>query len=247
MTDQHHDESVWRKAWREARTLLLVVLVATLGFQVFAATAMPWEWTEPEAPEMEQATDEEIFGTDTNEASDLPIDTVATDTTAMMPEQVEAARRDSIVQEKERVADSIARAKQEKIDSTEKAEATTVPTTNDDHSFGSGVKAIDTERAKKVLDTKSGLFIDARRADQFANGHIAGAINIYAYEFGDNISKILDVPRDRLIVVYCDGGACDLSHELSDELLRFGFKRVVIYQGGWEEWIKTDYPTGGGE
>jgi rhodanese-related sulfurtransferase len=103
-------------------------------------------------------------------------------------------------------------------------------------------KGITTRQAKKLFDQQNALFIDARRADQFAKGHIPGAMNIYAYAFGDHIGDVIDIPRDRLIVVYCDGGLCEMSHELADELMQFGFKRVLVYTGGWAEWSETSYP-----
>ena len=109
------------------------------------------------------------------------------------------------------------------------------------------MKSVTTAQAKRLLDEKRATFIDARRADQFEKGHIPGSLNIYAYEFGDNIPKIMNLPKDRLIVIYCDGGLCELSHDLSDELITFGFKRIVIYQGGWEEWNETDHPKATGK
>jgi rhodanese-related sulfurtransferase len=51
------------------------------------------------------------------------------------------------------------------------------------------------------------------------------------------------LPRDKTYIVYCDGGACDLSHHVAKTLIEFGFKRVFVYRGGWDEWkIKNKIP-----
>jgi len=82
--------------------------------------------------------------------------------------------------------------------------------------------------------------IDARTAKAYSQGHIAGAVNYYGGEVQKHIPAMLaSVPRDRAIVIYCDGGPeCELSHHVADALKGFGFGPMLIYMGGWEEWEK---------
>ncbi|OGU13577.1 MAG: hypothetical protein A2X61_02105 [Ignavibacteria bacterium GWB2_35_12] len=92
----------------------------------------------------------------------------------------------------------------------------------------------------KLLGRPDVVFIDAREPVNYTKAHIGKAINIYPYEEGDaHIGKIASLDRDKTYVVYCDGGTCDLSHDIVKIMLSFGFERVYLFTGGWEEWLKN--------
>ncbi|MCU0424933.1 MAG: rhodanese-like domain-containing protein [Candidatus Kapabacteria bacterium] len=95
---------------------------------------------------------------------------------------------------------------------------------------------IRTDQVEKLLANPDVLFIDARPANEYQLGHIGNAINIFTPEFEQNITRIIGLPREKPIVAYCGGGACELSHELAENLLKMGFQRVFVYVGGWNEW-----------
>lgn len=78
--------------------------------------------------------------------------------------------------------------------------------------------------------------IDARGAEKFAEGHIANAVNIFGGEVQSRIPDIMQTPRDRVILIYCDGGECELSHHVADVLKQFNYGPIFIYTGGWAEW-----------
>lgn len=82
--------------------------------------------------------------------------------------------------------------------------------------------------------------LDARNHEQFIKSKIGNSINIFPYNenFDEVANKILSLPTDKTLIIYCDGGECDLSHKLADMLLDFGYSNLYIYTGGWEEWIK---------
>lgn len=103
-----------------------------------------------------------------------------------------------------------------------------------------GIKTVNFSQMKKIINSSEFIIIDARQAEQYQKGHIPGAINIFALDEPDyKVPKILDLPQNKKIIVYCDGGNCDLSLELSKELKKvFGFKQVFLYEAGWEEWSK---------
>jgi rhodanese-related sulfurtransferase len=65
---------------------------------------------------------------------------------------------------------------------------------------------ISEDEAKKLVDTenKSVVFLSVRKAEDFAKGHIEGAINI---PFGKGMeNKFNTLPKDKKIVVYCYTG-----------------------------------------
>lgn len=92
-----------------------------------------------------------------------------------------------------------------------------------------------------IIDNPDFFLIDARRPEDYAKGHIGNAINIfpymedeYAYE-----ERIFFLPRDKTIIIYCDGGNCDLSDDVYKTIMQFDdFGRVFLYRAGWEEWIE---------
>jgi len=83
-------------------------------------------------------------------------------------------------------------------------------------------KTVTFEQMKRIIESTNFIIIDARQP---------------AEEEATLIPKIFSLPKDKTIIVYCDGGTCDLSHHLAEKLINsFGFKRVFLYEGGWEEW-----------
>lgn len=104
------------------------------------------------------------------------------------------------------------------------------------------LKSINYQQIKKIVGNKDFVIIDARRKEDYEKAHIPGAINLFALaEPNEKIEIIMTLPVGKKYVVYCDGGNCDLSHQLANELLTsFGFTNVYIYEGGWEEWIKNN-------
>ncbi len=91
------------------------------------------------------------------------------------------------------------------------------------------------------------LVVDARTSYEYEDGHIAGAVNLpYAAALADpgRIAQLGEAGRP--IAVYCSGGECELSMDLAKLMLEHGRKRVLIYEGGWPEWVSFEYPTARG-
>lgn len=99
------------------------------------------------------------------------------------------------------------------------------------------------EQVKMLMNDENVQLIDARPIEEYEVSRIGEAINIFPYE-EENIymEKILtELPREKkLYLIYCHGGTCDLSHMLADDMKAFDFSPIVIYTGGWEEWIKKE-------
>lgn len=97
------------------------------------------------------------------------------------------------------------------------------------------------EQMFALMNDSSIIIIDARKPEFYNLSHIGNAINIYPYGFsseGELVAKITSLPSDKLFIVYCDGGQCDLSHEIANKMKMLGFKHVTLFHGGWEEWSK---------
>ena len=98
---------------------------------------------------------------------------------------------------------------------------------------------INLESAKEMYDREI-IFIDARDEEEFAEGHIKGAI------LAPSTPELVQLTPDRStpIVTYCGGGDCDVSMELAVELMdSWDYERIFVYKGGWPEWKAAGYPA----
>jgi len=100
-------------------------------------------------------------------------------------------------------------------------------------------KAINYSQVKKLMADPTVMILDARNEHEFAEGNLPNSRNIFALEFERYIPELIGMNKDIRIIVYCGGGQCELSHELSNNLIGLGFKKVYIYLGGWDDWKKN--------
>lgn len=99
------------------------------------------------------------------------------------------------------------------------------------------------EEAHSLYLRGGALFIDARDAYDFGVGHIKGAVNLPLHEFGRNHPLLGFLPKDKILVVYCDGVECNSSAELAKMLYGSGYSDVKVFFGGWNEWLSHKQPT----
>ncbi len=97
--------------------------------------------------------------------------------------------------------------------------------------------------ALQFFNSKNALFIDARSANEFGKGHIQDAISIpFSGPLEKRMEAIFKLDREKIIIVYCVSEKCGTSKRLADLLIQFGFKKVLIFAGGWEKWKNAEYP-----
>ncbi len=94
-------------------------------------------------------------------------------------------------------------------------------------------RQISMEDAVKLMTEEDGyIILDVRRADEFAVGHIPGAINVANESIGtDDIPELPD--KDQLILVYCRSG--NRSKQASQKLVNLGYTNIVEF-GGIMDW-----------
>ena len=97
--------------------------------------------------------------------------------------------------------------------------------------------------AEGLFSMNEAQFIDSRNAEAFKAGHIAGAVNIPYEEKSDtSLLAELMIPKEMILVVYCDGSECQSSVGLSKFLHEKGFTDIRVFFGGWEEWQMEGLP-----
>jgi rhodanese-related sulfurtransferase len=100
------------------------------------------------------------------------------------------------------------------------------------------------DEARSLFESGSAVFVDARHSFDFDLSHIKGAISVPLKDYDVKKAALDGIPKDRLIVVYCDGAECNSSIELSVKLMTDGYRNVRIFFGGWREWIDANLPIG---
>ena len=93
--------------------------------------------------------------------------------------------------------------------------------------------SISMEEAKEAFAAPGNyIILDVRRADEYAEGHIPGAINVANEDIGDEMpSELPDL--DQVIYVYCRSGR--RSKEASSKLAALGYTNIYEF-GGILDW-----------
>lgn len=100
-------------------------------------------------------------------------------------------------------------------------------------------RIVEASFVKEVVDGRSvGLVIDARpKRKKFDKGHIPGALSMPASRF-DEMKGLLPADKGALIVFYCGGLKCALSHKNAHKAEALGYTNVHVFAKGYPEWKK---------
>jgi rhodanese-related sulfurtransferase/predicted transcriptional regulator len=88
------------------------------------------------------------------------------------------------------------------------------------------------------LRTGSVIVLDVRPADEYAAGHVPGAVSI---PVGELKRRLKEIPKGQEIVACCRGPYCVYSYDAMDILRPRGFKARRL-DGGYLEWIAAGLP-----
>ena len=91
------------------------------------------------------------------------------------------------------------------------------------------------ERAKNGLVT----VLDVRPAEEYAAGHLPGAINVPVGKLESYLSKL---PKRKEVVAYCRGPYCLMSFDAVETLRKRGWKARRL-QDGFPEWRAAGLPV----
>ena len=96
-----------------------------------------------------------------------------------------------------------------------------------------GYQQISQAEAKQLMDSESGyIILDVRTDEEFAEGHIPGAMLIPDYEVAERAETELP-DKGQLILVYCRSG--NRSKKASEALAELGYTNVKEF-GGINTW-----------
>jgi rhodanese-related sulfurtransferase len=82
--------------------------------------------------------------------------------------------------------------------------------------------------------------VDARpTARKYDVGHIPTAISLPDSQFDQLAPKLLPADKARLLIFYCDGPECILSHQAAFKAEQLGYTNVRVYPGGFPDWVQA--------
>ncbi len=107
--------------------------------------------------------------------------------------------------------------------------------------FGSadGLEPVEKEELLRRARGRHVLVLDVRPSEEYASGHIAGAVSMPLAELG---RRLADLPPGRQVVAYCRGPYCVLAAEAVKLLRRRGVDAVRLKEG-YPEWRDAGLPV----
>lgn len=95
---------------------------------------------------------------------------------------------------------------------------------------------ISLDEAKHIMQNDVQI-VDLRGASEYEAGHIANADNVFVGTLPENLDKI---SKDKKVIIHCQSG--DRAAIAYSVLAKEGFKNIVNYSGGINEWVNNGEP-----
>ncbi|XPV76470.1 MAG: rhodanese-like domain-containing protein [Desulfovibrio sp.] len=92
---------------------------------------------------------------------------------------------------------------------------------------------------EQIMDDPEGVVLDIRTPGEFAQGHVAGAVNVDFYDSGF-ASELQKMPKDKTYFVYCRSG--NRSSKALSMMKAMGFTSIVHMDRGIIDWIRSGFP-----
>jgi rhodanese-related sulfurtransferase len=103
-----------------------------------------------------------------------------------------------------------------------------------------------TVNAKDIFDlvakTPNMVILDNRKAEDYAAGHIEGAIRLIDTDVdAESLAKHV-VSKDRPVLFYCNGVKCGRAAKAAEKAVQLGYAKVYYYALGMDEWNAQKLP-----
>jgi rhodanese-related sulfurtransferase len=86
------------------------------------------------------------------------------------------------------------------------------------------------------------MIIDSRpKQPRYDVGHIPTAVSLPDSQFDSRAAEVLPADKNALLVFYCGGLHCPLSHQSAWKAEALGYTNVAVYPAGDPEWVKLGY------
>jgi rhodanese-related sulfurtransferase len=107
-----------------------------------------------------------------------------------------------------------------------------------------GLRTLDLAQAHQTWQEKRALFVDARKANEYQELHVQGALNVPPETWEElSSSELMKLAKTQELVIYCSQESCDDALKLAKKLQAAGFTRVMVFTGGFRAWDEAGYPA----
>jgi len=107
-----------------------------------------------------------------------------------------------------------------------------------------GIRTLDLAQAHQTWQEQRALFVDARKAEEYQELHVQGAVNVPPETWEElPSSELMKLDKRRELAVYCSQESCDDALKLAKKLRAAGFTRVMAFTGGFRAWDEAGYPA----
>ncbi|MCA9321579.1 MAG: rhodanese-like domain-containing protein [Planctomycetes bacterium] len=122
---------------------------------------------------------------------------------------------------------------------------TLASTRADPRSESTSPYSISLEATAAYFEDPDVIFIDASREDEYAGGHLPGAINLPLTRFarGAIPEELGYFSKNATVVVYCSSARCDAAHRVAEFMRTFGHEPVFVFHEGLEAWKRAGRPV----
>jgi rhodanese-related sulfurtransferase len=120
----------------------------------------------------------------------------------------------------------------------ESQDASPPPAASVNEGFTSFHRIVDADFVAQSITSKpqNVAIIDSRPIRKFKQGHIDSAINIPESSFEEMKGRL---PSDKasLLIFYCGGLKCPLSHKSAFAAEKLGYTNIAVYAAGYPDWV----------
>lgn len=111
-----------------------------------------------------------------------------------------------------------------------------------------GVRSMNPMQAYAAFRAGTALFLDGRAPEEYAAGHIPGALNLPAADFEAVYPDLAErVDAAHSLVAYCQSIECGEGVEIADRVRELVPKPIFVFELGWEAWQASGFPARKGE
>ncbi|HEY3854804.1 MAG TPA: rhodanese-like domain-containing protein [Verrucomicrobiae bacterium] len=103
-----------------------------------------------------------------------------------------------------------------------------------------GFKNLDVDQFARMMENKQNVILDVRTPTEFANGHIAGALNLDV-NAADFQEKVASFDKNKIYLVHCASGI--RSVKACQKMTKLDFPNLYNLTGGFKAWAKAGKPV----
>jgi rhodanese-related sulfurtransferase len=109
--------------------------------------------------------------------------------------------------------------------------------------FIEGATSLSAEEVVQLILTEPRLVvIDSRKEEEYAKGHIEGAISLLDTDMDEEALATTVNGKETPLLFYCNGIRCLRSSNATQKALEWGYSNLYWFRGGWLEWQDKRLP-----